>query len=263
VAVLRVLCLGDLIGRPGRRIIRECLPDVRARHRLDFVILNVENATNGAGVRRKEVAELLDQGVDVMTSGDHILDYPEVNEYLAEQPRLLRPLNYALPGVGAHVYAVGDVKVGVVNVAGSVFMRERAKPDNAFVVALDAVRRLRVETPLVLVDFHAEATSEKLAMGWHLDGEASAVFGTHTHVQTADARVLPGGTGYVTDLGMTGPHDGVIGRDKGPVLKRFVDEEKTFMSVAKGDIRMTGAIFEIDTQSGQCAGVELFSHNLE
>jgi 2',3'-cyclic-nucleotide 2'-phosphodiesterase len=252
-----------MVGRPGRRVIRECLPDVRARHALDFVVLNVENATNGAGVRRKEVAELLDHGVDVMTSGDHILDFPEVNAYLAAEPRLLRPLNYDLPGVGAHVYQAGDVKVGVVNIIGSVFMKERAPADNAFRTALDAVRRLRIETRLVLVDFHAEATSEKLAMGWHLDGEASAVFGTHTHVQTADARVLPGGTGYVTDLGMTGPHDGVIGRDRGPVLKRFVDEEKTYMTVAKGDIRMTGAIFELDRNSGQCLKAELFSHSLE
>ncbi len=260
--VIRVLCLGDLVGRPGRRVVRECLPAVRDAHRIDFVIVNVENATNGAGVREKEVSELLNCGVDCMTSGDHVLDYPEVNEYLQTEPRLLRPANYDLPGNGAAVYALGSLKVGVVNVAGQVFMKEQVPTANPFLAAAEQVDRLRSETPIVLVDLHGEATSEKIAMGWHLDGRASAVFGTHTHVQTADARVLPGGTGYLTDLGMTGPHDGVIGRDKQAVLQRFTGQDKPWMRVARQDIRMTGAIFSISAGDGRCTGVELFSHTL-
>ncbi len=257
---IRVLCLGDLVGRPGRRVIRERLPQVRTQHRIDFVIVNVENATNGAGVREKEVAELLDCGVDCMTSGDHILDYPEVNAYLAKESRLLRPANYDLPGHGAFVYERNSAKIGVVNVVGHVFMKEKAPTTNAFNAAQAAVEQLRDKTPVVLVDIHGEATSEKIGMGWLLDGKASAVFGTHTHVQTADARVLPGGTGYVTDLGMTGPHDGVIGREKEAVLQRFTATEKVYMRVAKRDLRMTGAIFEINTATGRCESVELFQH---
>ncbi|MBZ0137443.1 MAG: YmdB family metallophosphoesterase [Planctomycetes bacterium] len=256
--------MGDLVGRPGRRGVRECLPGIKAAHRIDFTIVNVENAANGAGIRRKEGEELLGYGVDVMTSGDHIMDYPESLEYAEKEYRLLRPVNYDIPGRGAWIFDPGSgVRIGVVNACGHVFMKERCPTSNVFHATLDAVEKLREETPIVLVDIHAEATSEKVAMGWHLDGKASAVFGSHTHVQTADAQVLPGGTGYLTDLGMTGPHMGVIGRDVEPVLKRFTTNEKHYMKVARGGIRLTGAIFEIDVHSGRCAHVELFSHSLE
>jgi 2',3'-cyclic-nucleotide 2'-phosphodiesterase len=260
---IRVLCLGDLVGRPGRRVVRECLQGVREAHNIDFVIANVENATNGAGVRAKEVADLPGHGVDVMTSGDHILDYPEVNEYLAGEPRLLRPVNFTLPGHGARVYQHGEIKIGVVNVIGKVFMKDRAPIGNPFHAAEQAVTELRAETPIVLVDFHCEATSEKVAMGWFLDGKASAVFGTHTHVQTADAQVLPEGTGYITDLGMTGPHKGVIGREYETVIQRFTSSEKVYMKVAKQWPRMCGAIFTIETQTGRCQSADTFVHALE
>jgi 2',3'-cyclic-nucleotide 2'-phosphodiesterase len=260
---IRVLCLGDLVGRPGRRGIRECLEPIKAAHRIDFTIVNVENATNGAGIRRKEGDELLGYGVDVMTSGDHIMDFPESLEYAEAEYRLLRPVNYDIPGRGAWIYDPGTgVRIGVVNACGHVFMRERCPTSNVFHATLAAVQKLREETPIVLVDMHAEATSEKVAMGWYMDGKASAVFGSHTHVQTADAQVLPGGTGYVTDLGMTGPHEGVIGRDVQAVLKRFTSTEKAYMKVARGNIKLTGAIFEIEIGSGRCVGVELFSHSL-
>ncbi|MBX3460682.1 MAG: YmdB family metallophosphoesterase [Planctomycetes bacterium] len=259
---IRILCLGDLVGRPGRRVIRECLPAVRRDHAIDFVIVNIENATNGAGVREKEAAELLGYGIDCMTSGDHVLDFPDVYEYLRREPRLLRPHNYDIPGTGAHVYQTPKGPVGVVNVVGHVFMKDKVPTRNAFKTAEAAVGELRQRTPVVLVDIHGEATSEKIGMGWLLDGKASAVFGTHTHVQTADAQVLPGGTGFLTDLGMTGPHFGVIGRDKDTVLKRFRDEEKAYMRVAKQWIRMTGAIFDINTGTGRCNSVELFSKAL-
>jgi hypothetical protein len=259
---IRVLCLGDLVGRPGRRIVRECLADVRAKHGIDFVIVNIENAANGAGVRPKDADELLSCGIDCTTSGDHILDFPEVNLYMADQPRLLRPANYDLPGFGAFAYEAAGVKVGVVNVVGHVFMKDKVLTRNAFKTALESVEKLRETTPIVFVDMHAEATSEKVAMGWHLDGKASVVFGTHTHVQTADAQILPGGTGYITDLGMTGPHLGVIGRDKESVLKRFANNEKVFMRVAKDQIRMSGAIFDVERATGRCTGVKLFTHEL-
>ena len=261
---IRVLCLGDLVGRPGRRGIRECLETVKAAHRIDFTIVNVENATNGAGIRRKEGDELLGYGIDVMTSGDHIMDFPESQDYAEQEYRLLRPVNYDIKGRGAWIYDNGNgVRVGVVNACGHVFMKERCPTRNVFHATLEAVEKLSEETQVILVDLHAEATSEKIGMGWHLDGKASAVFGSHTHVQTADAQVLPGGTGYLTDLGMTGPHFGVIGRDVEAVLKRFTTTEKAYMKVAKGGIKLTGAIFEIDVQSGKCRDVELFSHALE
>ena len=261
---IRVLCLGDLVGRPGRRAIRECLPQIKLDHRIDFTIVNVENATNGAGLRVKEGEELLGYGIDCMTSGDHILDFPESADYAEREYKLLRPVNYEMKGRGAWIYDRGNgVRIGVVNAAGHVFMKERCKMRNVFHATLEAVEKLREETPVVFVDIHCEATSEKIGMGWHLNGKASAVFGSHTHVQTADLQILPGGTGYITDLGMTGPHEGVIGRDLEAVLKRFTTEEKHFMKVAKGWVRLTGAIFEIEPASGKCVGTELFSHQLE
>lgn len=236
---------------------------MKAAHRIDFTIVNVENATNGAGIRRKEGDELLGYGVDVMTSGDHIMDFPESQDYAEEEYRLLRPVNYDIKGRGAWIYDNGNgVRVGVVNACGHVFMKERCKTTNMFNATLEAVEKLREETQVILVDVHAEATSEKIGMGWHLDGKASAVFGSHTHVQTADAQVLPRGTGYLTDLGMTGPHHGVIGRDVEAVLKRFTTEERAYMKVARNNIKLTGAIFEIDVNTGKCVDVELFSHSL-
>lgn len=260
---IRVLCLGDLVGRPGRRVIRECLAEAVKEQRIDFSIVNIENATNGAGIRKKDADELLSYGIDCMTSGDHIFDHPEINDWLASSDRLLRPENYELPGKGAAVYQCGNVKVGVINACGEVFMKERKGQTNAFHAVDNAIRRLREETSIIFVDMHGEVTSEKIAMGWFCDGRVSGVFGSHTHVQTADARVLPRGTGYITDLGMTGPHDGVIGRVKEAVLERFTENKRTYMSVAKGDLRLTGAVFEVDSESGKCVGVELFSKTLQ
>jgi metallophosphoesterase (TIGR00282 family) len=259
---IRVLCLGDLVGRPGRRAIRECLPAVKAEHRIDFTIVNVENATNGAGIRQKEGDELLGYGVDCMTSGDHIMDFPESQDYAEREYRLLRPVNYEIRGRGAWTYDAGGPRVGVINACGHVFMKERCKTQNVFHATMAAVERLRDETPIIFVDMHGEATSEKIGMGWFLDGKASVVFGSHTHVQTADVQILPGGTGYITDLGMTGPHEGVIGREVEAVLKRFTTEEKHFLKVAKGWVRLTGAIFEVDVTSGRCVHAELFNHQL-
>ncbi len=259
---IRVLCLGDVVGRPGRRVIRECLAETIKEQRIDFSIVNIENCTNGIGPRKKEADELLAYGIDCMTSGDHIYDHPEINDWLASSDKLLRPENYDLPGKGAAVYKCGKLKVGVINAAGEVFMKERKNQSNGFHAVDNAIRRLREETSIIFLDFHGEVTSEKIAMGWFCDGRISGVFGSHTHVQTADARVLPKGTGYITDLGMTGPHDGVIGRLREAVLERFIENKKTYMSVAKGDLRMNGVIFEVETETGKCVGVEIFSKTL-
>lgn len=261
--ILRVLCLGDVVGRPGRQALRDGLAAVKSRHRIDFTIVNIENAANGAGIRAKDGMELLSYGIDVMTSGDHALDYPETAEYLKTEPRLLRPFNYDMAGEGARLYECEGLKIGVVNLCGQAFMKERCKVHNVFHAATAAVEHLRGQTPMVFVDMHAEATSEKIGMGWHLDGRASVVYGTHTHVQTADIQVLPGGTGYITDLGMTGPHLGIIGRDKDPVLRRMSGGEKEFFKVAKDWNRLTGAIFEVETATGRCVGAELFQHEVQ
>lgn len=266
--IIRVLCLGDLVGRPGRRVLRECLGAVRAEHAIDFVICNVENATNGAGTRPKEADEILSYGVDCMTNGDHIVDHPEIYDYLAREPRLLRPLNFPLLGKGAHTYTIAQgraagVRVGVASVCGQVFMKGPPNTQGAMMAIEPNIKRLRDETPLIFVDVHAEATSEKVAMGWFLDGKVSGVFGTHTHVQTADNQVLPQGTGYITDLGMTGPHLGVIGRDKDMVLERFKTGERRFLKVARDWTRMCGAIFDVETATGRCRNVSLFSHQLQ
>lgn len=260
---IRVLCLGDVVGKPGRQALREALAAVKLQHRIDFTIVNVENATNGAGIREREGVELLACGIDVMTSGDHALDYPQTADYLRSEPRLLRPFNYDIAGQGSGLFECGELKIGVVNLCGHAFMKERCTVHNVFHAATAAVEHLRAHTPLVFVDMHAEATSEKIAMGWHLDGKASAVFGTHTHVQTADVQILPEGTGYITDLGMTGPHNGVIGRDKGAVVRRLAGGEKEFFKVAHGWNRLTGAIFEVDAVTGRCVNVELFQHQVQ
>lgn len=259
-----MLALGDLVGRPGRRVLREKLAEVRAAQNIDFVICNVENATNGAGTRVKEAQEIIAAGVDCLTNGDHVVDYPEIFPLLDSNPRLLRPVNYKMPGHGAWVYPLDNgVKVGVINACGQVFMKQVMEASNPFPVVEQAVARMREQTPLIFLDMHGEATSEKIAMGWMLDGKVSGVFGSHTHVQTADIQVLPGGTGYLTDLGMTGPYFGVIGRDKDMVLQRFLSEKHVYMKVARRWARMSGAIFTVDAVTGRCLKAELFSHRLE
>ncbi len=258
---MRILCLGDVVGRPGRTLLANSLPTIRETQSIDFVIANVENITNGAGVREKECAPLFEVGVDAMTSGDHILDLQESRAYLEREPRLLRPFNYKMEGNASNVFDTPKGSVAVLNAIGHTFMREKAPTRTPFPEIRHEVQTLREKTPVVMVDFHAEVTSEKIAMGWHLDGIASAVFGTHTHVQTADNQVLHHGTGYVTDLGMCGPHDGVIGRDKELVLKRFIDNERKYLKVAREGAGLRGAIFSVDTDSGRCQSVKLFRHD--
>ena len=253
---MKALCIGDVVGGVGRRALTATLPALRQEHSLDLVVVNSENAAGGIGLTPATARDLLDAGADVLIGGNHLWKYKELLPYLDQEPRLLRPLNYPepAPGRGAALFDLpSGHKVGVINLQGQTFMEPVGC---AFRQGLAAVEELRRSTPLILVDMHAEATSEKRALGWHLDGLVSAIFGTHTHVPTADEEVLPGGTGYITDLGMTGPYRSIIGMRTGPVLKRFTTMRPTNWSTAKEDVRVCGAVFDIDEETGKCRAVE-------
>ncbi len=255
---VRIALIGDVNGRAGRQILATQLPRLIRHGRIDFVVANVENAADGFGITPDLSEEILACGVDCMTSGNHIWDKQEIVDYLPHQPRLLRPLNYpgAAPGAGLYLGETpGGVPIAVINLMGRVFM---PPCDDPFPVADRALPRLRDTTRIVLVDMHAEATSEKQAMGWHLDGRATAVVGTHTHVQTADEMVMPGGTAYITDLGMTGPYESIIGIDRGLALKKFLTGMPVRFTTARRDPRMCGVIVEADPSTGRARAIERF-----
>jgi len=256
-----VLCIGDVFGEPGRRALAHFLPRLRAEHEVDLVIANVENAAAGFGVTPALARGFLDGAVDVLTSGNHIWDRKEIIEYIVKENLLLRPANYprGTPGVGSVVVKAGAHRVGVLNLQGRVFM---TPIDCPFATADAELERLRAETPLIVVDMHAEATSEKQAMGWYLDGRVSAVVGSHSHVQTADERLLPGGTAYLTDLGITGPFDSVIGVDKALAIERFLTGMPNRFEPAKGRVRVQGAVIRIDAESGRSVSIERVQREL-
>ncbi|MHB8769413.1 MAG: TIGR00282 family metallophosphoesterase [Syntrophales bacterium] len=241
---MRILFIGDIVGKPGRRAIRELLPALCDEQGIGFVIANCENAAAGFGVTADIVEELFAGGVDVLTSGNHIWDKKEIMECMEGYDALLRPANYpeGVPGRGSVVIPTpSGVSVGVINLAGRVFMHPLDCP---FRAADREVERMKSTARVIFVDMHAEATSEKIAMGWHLDGRVTAVVGTHTHVQTADDRILPGGSAYITDVGMTGPFDSVIGIRKDAIMERFLLQMPNKFDVAKGDVRLQGVIVE-------------------
>ena len=252
---MKVLFLGDVVGAPGRRAVEELLPRVVSRYAIDLVLANGENAAGGIGITPAVADQLLGLGIDLLTSGNHIWKHKEIVPYLADTDRLLRPANYPpdTPGRGCTVLetAAGE-QAAVLNLEGRVFMNPLECP---FRTADQVLATLPPEVKVVLVDMHAEATSEKLALGWYLDGRVSAVIGTHTHVQTADERVLPGGTGYITDAGMTGPVDSVIGMKKEIILERFLSQLPQSFKVAGGNIQLQGVVLEIDSQ-GRCLELE-------
>ncbi|MEE9614472.1 MAG: TIGR00282 family metallophosphoesterase [Thermodesulfobacteriota bacterium] len=240
-----ILFIGDVMGKPGRRAVKKLLPELMDIHCPDVVVANGENAAGGFGITPGVYEELLSLGVDVVTSGNHIWDKREIEDYIGGTDRLLRPANYPkeAPGGGMTVFECrSGVKVGVVNLSGRVFM---AHIDCPFTVGSRAIERLREETPVILVDMHAEATSEKNAFACHFDGLVSAVIGTHTHVQTADERVLPLGTAYITDAGMTGPTDSVIGIEKEAALKRFLTQMPARFEVATGGVEFQGVVVKV------------------
>lgn len=249
---VRILAIGDVVGKPGRSIIVERLKPFCEKELVDAVIANGENLAGGSGITPPEAEELFKAGVDVLTGGDHIWAKKEIIPYIDRTPRLLRPANYPAdqPGRGHTVFETrGGVKIGVVHVQGRVFMNTPA--DCPFRTARRLVEELRARTPVIVVDMHAEATSEKIAMGWWLDGQVSFVFGTHTHIQTADERILPQGTAYITDCGMTGPYESVIGRRIDRVLHRFTTGLPAHFEVATGDVRLSGALATVDSESGR------------
>ncbi|MDH5526082.1 MAG: TIGR00282 family metallophosphoesterase [Nitrospirota bacterium] len=253
---MNILMIGDIMGEPGRKSVFRHVDRLRDEYRLELVIGNGENAAGGFGITPEIARELYRQGIDVITTGNHAWDKREALDLFREEKRLLRPANYpdGTPGQGSGLFTTrSGHQVGVVQVMGRVFMHALDCP---FKVAAREVARLKRETPCVVVDMHAEATSEKVAMGWHLDGQASAVAGSHTHVQTADERILPGGTGFLTDAGMTGPMDGVIGMKKEIVLSRFLTGMPKRFSVATGPTVFAGVIFSLDPDSGRCTGVK-------
>lgn len=243
---MRILFIGDIVGAPGRQIVRERLADIVAQRQIDLVVANCENAASGFGITPRLVEELLAAGIDVLTGGNHIWDRKEILDYIPHQPRLVRPANFPEGNPGGGLF-VGTAKNGaryaVLDLQGRVFM---PAIDCPFRTADRRLATLPPEVRVVVVDMHAEATSEKLAMGWYLDGRVTAVVGTHTHVTTADERVLPGGTACITDVGMTGPHAGVIGMDRGGMIKRFLDAMPARFDVASGDVQMNTVLIEAD-----------------
>jgi metallophosphoesterase (TIGR00282 family) len=258
---VNILFIGDVVGRPGRELVRKGLRALVEVHAVDFVIANAENAAAGFGVTKDIGDALLESGVDVMTSGNHIWDKKEVIDYIKVERRLLRPANYpaGVPGRGSSFADTRDGRaVGVINVMGRVFM---LPIDDPFAVVLREIDAIRHRTRVIIVDFHAEATSEKIAMGWHLDGRVTAIIGTHTHVQTADERILPNGTAYLTDVGMTGPHDSIIGMEVGPSLARFLNGMPTKFEPAAGNARLNGVIIEADDRTGLARRIVRISYS--
>ena len=251
----RVLAAGDVVGNPGRKACTEIIPRLRRDENIDFVIVNGENLAGGSGVTESTTRELFQNGVDVITSGDHIFRKKEAESLLMKDHRILRPANYpaAVPGEGAAIVtAQGGVKVGVLNLIGRVFLKT---VDCPFEIARREIEKLRKETSVIFVDIHAEATSEKVALGWFLDGKVSGIFGTHTHIQTADECILPRGTGYITELGMCGPYHSVIGRDIDAVLHMFLTQMPSKLEVATEDTRLSGALFDIDPATGKTVAI--------
>lgn len=247
---MKILFIGDIVGAPGREAVRQLLPQLVKEHGLGFVIANAENAAGGSGVTAKVADELFAAGVDVLTSGDHIWKKSGIFEIINTGRQILRPANYPIPAPGrgfAVFHAKTGAPVGVMNLVGRVFMEPLECP---FKTALAAREALAKETKIIIVDIHAEATSEKIAMGWFLDGKVSAVLGTHTHIQTADEKILPAGSAYITDVGMAGPYDSVIGRKKESVLARFLSAIPTKFEVAENDIQLHGVVVDIDEKSG-------------
>ena len=261
--VIRILIVGDTVGKPGREACKKIIPRLRDSRELDLVIVNGENVAAGSSITHDTAEELFSSGADVITTGDHIFRKKEGIALVQENPLVLRPLNYpkGTPGNGSAVVTTKTgIKVAVINLMGRVFIQNLDCP---FQVAESAIKSLKSQTKIVLIDLHAEATSEKVAMGWFLDGEVSAVCGTHTHVQTSDETILPKGTAYITDIGMTGPFRSVIGRDIKQVLYRFKTQMPGPMEVATEDVRLSGAIIEIDVESGKARSIERVHEKLD
>jgi 2',3'-cyclic-nucleotide 2'-phosphodiesterase len=254
--MLRLLFLGDIIGEPGRRAVIEMLPTLKSAWELDFVVVNGENVAAGRGITPKLAIDLLRCGVAVITTGDHVWDQKDIVSFIETEPRLLRPINYPedTPGGGSIVLETAKGKVGVINVQGRTFMLPAL--ENPFRRVWDEVEQIRKQTPVIFVDVHAETTSEKIALGRFLDGKVSVVAGTHTHVQTADDQIFPGGTAFICDAGMCGPTESVLGREIQPIVQRFYTSMPVNFPVAKGEVKLHGLMVDIDEESGRAISVQ-------
>ncbi|MFC1808904.1 TIGR00282 family metallophosphoesterase [Candidatus Omnitrophota bacterium] len=251
-----VLFIGDIVGNPGRRLCAAVIPLLKKEFNVEFVIANGENAAHGSGLTKRITSELLSAEIDVITSGDHIYKNNDIYEVLDVSNKLIRPFNYPPQSRGKGFTIISDKKgrkIAVINLLGHVFMDV---PHNPFTVIDDLINEVSKETNLIFIDFHAEATSEKIAMGWHLDGRITCLCGSHTHVQTSDNRVLPQGTAYMTDLGMTGPFASVIGREIEPVVKRFITSMPMKFNVASEDLRLSGAVIEVEEGTGKAVSIK-------
>jgi len=260
---MRILFIGDIVGAPGRRVVKERLADICAQQQIDLSLANCENAASGFGITPRLAEELLEAGIEVLSGGNHIWHRKEILDYFPQQPRLLRPANYpdAAPGSGLYIgTAKNGVGYAVLNLQGRTFM---APIDCPFQAAAGALGRIPPEVKVIVVDMHAEATSEKQAMGWYLDGKVSAVIGTHTHVATADERILPRGTAYITDVGMTGPHDSVIGMDTNGVLRHFLTALPVRFEVAEGNVQMNAALLDVDEPSGRARSIQRLRFSID
>lgn len=259
---VKLLFIGDIVGQPGRRAVKEIVPRLREQHDPQLVIANGENSAGGSGITPKTAAEIFAAGVDIITSGDHLWDQKEVIELLHGETRFLRPLNYppGTPGQGSVVVQLqGRLPVAVLNLQGRTFM---ANLENPFHAARAEIERLKRYTAVIFVDLHAEATSEKIALARMLDGQASVVIGTHTHVQTADEQIFPGGTAYLTDAGFTGPHESVLGREIEPIIRRFLTNTPQRFAVAKERLRLQGALVEVDELTGKALRIQRVDESL-
>ena len=254
--MLKLLFLGDIVGEPGRRAVIDLVPKFKAERGVDFVVVNGENSANGRGITPKISIDLLRAGVAVITSGDHIWDQKDIIAYMPTEPRLLRPINYppGTPGFGSIILETAKGKVGVINVQGRTFMNPPL--ENPFLAIQEEVARMRVETPVIFVDAHSETTSEKIALGRFLDGNVSAVCGTHTHTQTADEQIFPGGTAFLCDAGMCGPSESVLGREIEAIVERFLTSRPMHFPVARGPVKIHGALIEIDETTGRALRIE-------
>jgi metallophosphoesterase (TIGR00282 family) len=260
--LVKILFIGDIVGEPGRTAVTQLLPRLRRRHEIDFVIANGENSAGGSGITVNTASEILGAGVDVITTGDHLWDQKEVTALLQNEPRFLRPINYPPGTIGrgsAIIQRENCPPVAVMNVQGRVFMPEL---DNPFQVGKTEVERLRRSASIIFVDMHAEATSEKIAFARMLDGLVTAVVGTHTHVQTADEQIFPGGTAYLSDAGFTGPHESVLGREIEPVIRKFVTNTPQRFPVASGRVLLQGVVIEVDTHTGLAKSIQRVSEPL-
>ncbi|MFA5794041.1 MAG: TIGR00282 family metallophosphoesterase [Candidatus Brocadiia bacterium] len=253
---LKILVIGDIVGSPGREILKQKLPGILKAKRINFCIANGENVAGGSGITPLLAEELFSYGINVITTGDHIYKRKEIIPYLQTSLNILRPANYSpyAAGSGSGIYkTAGGVKIGVINLQGRVFMPPSECP---FHTVDRLIKDISLQSKIIIVDIHAEATSEKIALGWYLDGKASLVFGTHTHIQTSDERVLPKGTAYITDVGMTGPYESVIGRNTENVLSAFITQMPTHFDVAENDVKLGGAVVTIDSKTGKALDIK-------